>query len=894
MNARTDDNTDRRIYPNTRSRKNGMRSNITPDEALCNTYPHGSNDQHIGNSIQLDNIYSLANPSPWKVVNYQIPVPIGDCSAHFLVDKLTGAVQRAFLMDGGTNAGIYAAWAQILKGLRFIDLQLGSAWKFDSWVVTHWDEDHFRGVKDLLVNHEIGFTRCNRNRAKVTRGSPGSFVSLYFTPKPVLLCGAWDAPVMFKGGGDFLRPFVQEGKLQSWSHSTTKTRTRKGENLLRCIWGEDLIGLDLFTRSFHFDRKTGEEDYKASEKDYYSILDKNGPTSTKKPRFCVVGANGYGIGMSIACTSKPTRNETSILALLYWPDQDNCSYYTGGDGHPKVFKEPVQAWFKKRWPKGDVEMVKLDHHGSTGENLGKIPHAEDKDKQIEQEEAPLESDTDSEAEMEEENSRKTDDLEIEVTDDQEEAMKDAKEIGIVIDYMKPSKVLVTPGTRHGHPSLSSAAWDVLIILRSYFEELSRGISGQGLNDKEAKGRQGLLSTRSVYWLSKGEVTYKDINFKHVLGAVMQNRLESAEEDSKMLEEKDKKDSKNANKGGQDMEEEDEEVKEGPLRMADAKERIKAQDNWATWRKVYFKYLLDHPNGANYYKKNGDVNKDAVNWDIAEEIAIYDRERKQKKYDKEPLVEGSKEAILYELVGAFWEFIEATDDAQLEGVEDFEEMCWQPLVASAAEDPHFLIRFEFGEQRKDTTLKVFDASGQYEYEEVSKQSEKKGGKQGNKEKSIHEPSTQEENIQRHSKTATGLLTEDENNPWTKHAYGNGDIATMLSDDSFWTIISPRMAARIKKTTKKEVPTVAKSERNMIYKYYDKIKDKAAVNEMMVRETMNRSMSVDKPPDDKEQDLDVGKSVGSRNKRIAKREVKVQPKKEGKGKKETKEGKGKKRK
>lgn len=189
------------------------------------------------------------------------------------------------------------------------------------------------------------------------------------------------------------------------------------------------------------------------------------------------------------------------------------------------------------------------------------------------------------------------------------------------------------------------------------------------------------------------------------------------------------------------------------------------------------------------------------------------------------------------MGAYWELIEATDDAQLEGVEDFEEMCWQPLVASAAEDPHFLIRFEFGEQRKDTTLKVFDASGQYEYEEVSKQSEKKGskrtkkkgGKQDNKEKSI----------QRHSKTATGLLTEDENNPWTKHAYGNGDIATMLSDDSFWTLITPSTAARIKKLTKKEVPTVAKSERNMIYKYYDKIKGKAAVNEMMVREAMNRS-------------------------------------------------------
>lgn len=52
----------------------------------------------------------------WRVANYQIPVPIGDCSAHFLLDK-EKKVQKAFLMDGGTNADGYYAWVQILKGL---------------------------------------------------------------------------------------------------------------------------------------------------------------------------------------------------------------------------------------------------------------------------------------------------------------------------------------------------------------------------------------------------------------------------------------------------------------------------------------------------------------------------------------------------------------------------------------------------------------------------------------------------------------------------------------------------------------------------------------------------------------------------------------------------------
>ncbi|PTB48126.1 hypothetical protein M431DRAFT_525615 [Trichoderma harzianum CBS 226.95] len=783
-----------------------------------------------------------------------------------------------------------------MKALRFIDLELGSGWTFDSWVVTHWDADHFRGVKDLLVNNEIQFTRCYRNGANVTKGGPGNFASLYFNPKPVLLCGAWDTKAMFKGGGDFLRLFVKEDKCQLWEGlKEAKQRSPEGQTLLRCIWGQALIGLDLFTRSFYFDHETGLPSYKETRGISMRLeSDGNDPVSKNTPRFCVVGANGYGIGMPIACKSKPTRNETSILALLYWTGQDFCSYYTGGDGHPKVVKEPVQEWFKKRWPGGDVEMVKLDHHGSTGENLGKIPHAEGEDKKIEEEETPSESDTDSEAEMEEENSKKTDDLEIEVTNDQEKAMKDAKEIGIVIDYMKPSKVLVTPGTRHGHPT-----WDVLIILRSYFEELSKNISSQGLNNKQAERGQGLFSTRSVYWLSKGEVSYKDINFKHVLGAVMQNRLESAEEDSKMLEEKDKKDSNDANKGDQDIEEEDEEVNEGMLRMADAKERIKAQDNWANWRKVYFKYLLDHAadDGANYYKKNGDVNKDAVNLAIAKKIKKYDKERREEIYNDEPLEEGSEEAILYELVGAFWELIEATDDAQLEGVEDFEEMCWQPLVATETEDPHFLIRFEFGEERKDTALKVFDASGQYEYEEGSTQSQKKEIKQSNskrpqrsinkgsiheeskEQESIHDENIQEEIIQRHSKTATGLIIKDEKderNPWTKHAYGDCDIASMLSAISLNTVADFRMAARIRKSTKKEF--TKGDSKNMIYKYYAKRPNaKAGIEEMIEWNEQKRHGNTSRRiKEEIEKEKGKKKETEGFKKIITKREVKKEQK------------------
>lgn len=386
------------------------------------------------------------------MINYQIPVPIGDCSAHFLVDANTRHVHKAFLMDGGTNAGNYAAWAQILKGLRFIDLELGNNWTFDSWVVTHWDEDHFRGVKDLLVNPGIKFTRCKRKGGTITKSDPESFASLYFSPKIVLCCGAWDIPVMFKGGGDFLHPFVKENEYSLWEGLDAKQRSKQGKKLLRCIWGENLIGLDLFTRSFQFNRKTGnlykDEPLLEHVPETFSTTLLLGDPKTI-PRFCVVGANGYGIGRSDACKPEPKRNETSILALLYWPDKQFCSYYTGGDGHTDVYKDHVYTWFIDRWY--DVEMVKLDHHGSTGENLGKVPHAENKSKDPVGE-VPSESDTESESEMAIENLETPDDLEIEVTSNKTKTVKKAEEIGIVVEYMKPSKVLVTPGTRHGHPS----------------------------------------------------------------------------------------------------------------------------------------------------------------------------------------------------------------------------------------------------------------------------------------------------------------------------------------------------------------------------------------------------------------------------------------------------------
>lgn len=374
----------------------------------------------------------------WRVANYQIPVPIGDCSAHILINKQEGKVIKAFLMDGGTNAGGYHAWVQILKGLRHIDLELGADWKFDNWVVTRWDDDHYRGVRDLLSSN-LKMSRCVQNGAGTPTGRTASttFAKQYFSNKAWLLCGALDR-TMFSNGKrhyiNFLEPFMNDQKiglnssLGSSPDSVYKNNLAKTYEViqnadLRCIASRQLVGLDLFTRTRQFTFK-GEICTTQSTEDKSMGVCVN--PHTDQPIVCVIGANAYGIGIEERYPKEPSRNETSILALIYWPGNaggGRISYYTGGDGHPELAKHIVKDWLKagdKYKPNGEVGLMKLDHHGSTKENLG---HKDDyKAKGSGSDIARPKSDV--------------------ITD-------------VLVKMLKPKGLLVTPGNRHGHPSESS-------------------------------------------------------------------------------------------------------------------------------------------------------------------------------------------------------------------------------------------------------------------------------------------------------------------------------------------------------------------------------------------------------------------------------------------------------
>ncbi|KAL7959083.1 hypothetical protein V8C34DRAFT_313570 [Trichoderma compactum] len=656
----------------------------------------------------------------WKVISYQIPVPIGDCSAHFLVDAKTRHVHKAFLMDGGMDAGNYATWAQILKGLH------------------------------LLVNPGIEFTRCKHDEATITKSSPKNFASLYLSSAAVLSCGAWDA------------------------HSSKDLRVAKkggkhGEELLRCIWGEKLIGLDLFTRCFCFDRVTGQPDYKKAP-EIFSIPP-IADASQNTPRFCVVGANGFGSGQ-LGASQRDVYPCSPILARY-----GNVLVLHGRRWTSGCIRGPVQTWFNSMWPNGDVEMAKLDHRGSTRENLAEASGIKKEGQN---------NTANNGTEQKRDTGQPS-------TSDTGLKMEDKLSIGLVVTDMKPSKVLVTPGSRHGHPT-----WDVLIVLRHNqdhsmdFQGLSNVSSNQVPNNKQV---QGLFMTRSVYWLSKDEEN-SDMSIEkdaqnpesEKKGAVNYGGDSpgmSIEHDEYVP---DNEGNMGSSRGGDspDMSVEHSPYNSGNednMGSSDGEDDVKKD---AMGDEVILKIGDNQVRAtaqkqAQYYTESGNLRKDAVDLDVARATHVYQLERWQKVHGDEELEQGSLEEILYKLVLAFHEIREAFDDAQLEGVEDFRKVCWQLVVGSEHEDPHFL---------------VFDDSGGYEYEymEKSEQVVKEEGEQGNKAEGRQEEGKQED-IQRFRKIETGIFAEDKQKPWAKYAYGDCAIASMLCPESLWTLANSKMILNI---------------------------------------------------------------------------------------------------
>jgi hypothetical protein len=363
----------------------------------------------------------------YRVDNWQIPVPIGDASAHFLVEVIdqNPRVITAFFMDGGDNAqhhgGDDTAYGKIAEALPVMDRKYGTQWTFDAIVTTHHDKDHYRGLEELLPSTlPVQTARGNHHG--------GTYRDAYFS----------NNLTYYRGNND--DPFVK------WQPSACTA----------VIAGENAIGVDIFSRTRMFLRHglVDLADLNSHDHGKGIKLFTNGPHQLRRPRFAVVGANGFGVHTQSPdqiTPGTPTENQKSLLAVVYWPANGRTSYFTGGDGNPKVELEGVVPWMeqnrdlKNNYPQLPVAMVKLDHHGSLKETL-----------------------TDNNIK----NCHST-----------------------ILTKMEASNILVTPGNKHGHPN-----WVVMELVMRHLDTLQGG------------GR--LYTTRSPYWLSKKNANMLDTNTNH--------------------------------------------------------------------------------------------------------------------------------------------------------------------------------------------------------------------------------------------------------------------------------------------------------------------------------------------------------------------------------------------
>lgn len=367
---------------------------------------------------------SQGNGGCWyRVDNWQIPVPIGDASAHFLLEVGKGQkpkVVESFFMDGGDDAqhgrGDDTASKKISQALAVMNEAYATRnWTFDAIVTTHHDKDHYYGLSQLLAETVV------RNLGESRR----TYRQAYFRSDLTYYRGNNDNPGL---------------TFPKWQPICQ-----------RIIAGEEAIGIDLFSRTRMFYRHPSVAQ-NAKDKQYgVMAFNDSDPDNVRRPRFVVVGANGYGVSVASSdrITAKdPTENQKSLLAVLYWPETGHTSYFTGGDGNPKVELKGVVPWMnanmkKPHLPRLPVKMVKLDHHGSLNETLND------------------------------------------------------KDVGgfdeTILDKMGPKSVLVTPGNKHGHPN-----WVVMELVRKHL----------------ATTGGKLYTTRSPYWLSKARTNMLDTNTNH--------------------------------------------------------------------------------------------------------------------------------------------------------------------------------------------------------------------------------------------------------------------------------------------------------------------------------------------------------------------------------------------
>ena len=361
-------------------------------------------------------------PSKYEVDTYQISVPNGDCSVHFLVDRskaisdprTLGCIVKSVLMDGGNDGGKSAVTAANCLRHALYELRrwytimettgqehILDTIRFDAWVITHWDYDHWGGSLEMILSDlqaqgtykQSRFMKYNNNGEPLTvlycpnwTKVPDVFAALCVqNSKPQ------DNEVKKRPPQLFIddEPAV-EGIGEGIVHARLQNEVVR--NLCLAKWGPSMLfGRDFFTGERCWSKISDGLDKLTSFKNALAVIFSNFRTlanvtahvfsSPERPRLFCIGAAGFLLGRRISAVALKQAlgdmggargdtwaNLSSIMTVLHFPGQPYISLYWAGDAVTSIERDLITKPHLGSKPFFDgytVNVAKWSHHGSS-------------------------------------------------------------------------------------------------------------------------------------------------------------------------------------------------------------------------------------------------------------------------------------------------------------------------------------------------------------------------------------------------------------------------------------------------------------------------------------------------------------------------------------------------
>lgn len=295
----------------------------------------------------------------YGIDSFHIAVGQGDAAIHLLVDvpadpTVKPTVISATLIDGGQEIG------RGLKGIQNTMKIIAKKYtldpkglRFDSIVITHWDEDHYQGIVELIESDVT---------TQLAGSSPPTLETICISfmkygdggrsdPQTVLYAPYWTVTRQNSKSAKFRNQKTSPARMDF------KHGSKWAEKICQLNFG-DFRGTDFLT-NVALTSKTPQEVTSPE-----ALYDANPPAAGHPAIFCV-GTNRLVLGpdaVDVVDKVNSYSNQSSICAMVIWKGGKISSYFAG-DANFDV-ENKVLKWSGTDGDTKGVFNMKLSHHGA--------------------------------------------------------------------------------------------------------------------------------------------------------------------------------------------------------------------------------------------------------------------------------------------------------------------------------------------------------------------------------------------------------------------------------------------------------------------------------------------------------------------------------------------------